>query len=162
MANDNNTNTATRTIDASAAEIFDLLSNPDRHNETDNSGMVVSCSKGDRLTAVGDTFTMNMTKEDGDYQTRNEVFAFQDGRIIGWKNLENTTAGVEVGAKWLYELEPQGNDSTTVTLTYDRSEIESDKVRKMSEDNFTDDTMEESLSALAAAVGGTDNPTQKG
>lgn len=61
----------------------------------------------------------------------------------------------------MYELESEGSDSTRVTLTYDRSEIELDNVRKMSEENFTDEVMEESLSALAAAVDGTDNPTQK-
>ena len=155
------TNSATRVIDASAKDIFDILSNPARHPETDNSGMVVSADQGERLKNVGDTFTMNMTKEDGDYQTVNEVFAIQDDRIIGWKNVENTTAEVKVGAKWLYELESEGSDSTRVTLTYDRSEIELDNVRKMSEENFTDEVMEESLSALAAAVDGTDNPTQK-
>ncbi|EFK55113.1 SRPBCC family protein [Corynebacterium genitalium ATCC 33030] len=155
------TNSATRVIDASAKDIFDILSNPARHPETDNSGMVVSLDQGDRIQAVGDTFTMNMTKEDGDYQTRNEVFAFQENKVIGWQNVENTTAEVKVGAKWLYELESEGSDSTRVTLTYDRSEIELDNVRKMSEENFTDEVMEESLSALAAAVDGTDNPTQK-
>ena len=162
MAIDKNTeNKATRQIDAPAAEIFDILSNPERHAETDNSGMVVSADQGERLKEVGDTFTMNMTKEDGDYQTRNEVFAFQENKVIGWQNLANLTADVEVGAKWLYELASEGSDKTSVTLTYDRSEIESDEVRKMSE-NFDDAAMEESLAALAAAVDGTDNPTQKG
>ena len=36
------TTTATRTIDAAANDIFDILSNPDRHQETDGSGMVLS------------------------------------------------------------------------------------------------------------------------
>ena len=76
--------------------------------------MVVSADHGERIKAVGDTFTMNMTKEDGDYQTANEVFAFQEDRVIGWKNTENTTAEVKVGAKWLYELEPIDADNTTV------------------------------------------------
>ena len=155
------TNSATRTIDASADDIFALLSDPSRHAETDNSGMVVSADTDAKLEKVGDIFVMNMTKEDGDYQTRNEVFAFQENKVIGWKNLANLTADVEVGAKWLYELSSEGTDSTSVTLTYDRSEIASDEVRKMSE-KFDDAVMEESLAALASAVGGTDNPTQKG
>ena len=155
------TNSATRTIDASANDIFALLSDPSRHAETDNSGMVVSADTDAKLEKVGDIFVMNMTKEDGDYQTRNEVFAFQENKVIGWKNLANLTADVEVGAKWLYELSSEGADSTSVTLTYDRSEIASDEVRKMSE-KFDDAAMEESLAALASAVGGTDNPTQKG
>ena len=155
------TNSATRVIDASANDIFAILSDPSRHAETDDSGMVVSADTDAKLEKVGDIFVMNMIKEDGDYQTRNEVFAFQDNKIIGWKNLKNLTADVEVGAKWLYELESEGADSTRVTLTYDRSEIESDAVRKMSE-NFDDSVMEQSLATLAAAVDGTDNPTQKG
>ena len=157
----NNTNSATRVIDAPAADIFALLADPSRHAETDNSGMVVSADTDAKLEKVGDIFVMNMTKEDGDYQTRNEVFAFQENKVIGWKNLANLTADVEVGAKWLYELSSEGTDSTSVTLTYDRSEIASDELRKMSE-KFDDAVMEESIAALASAVGGTDNPTQKG
>ena len=93
------------------------------------------------------------TKEDGDYQTTNEVFAFQQDRIIGWKNVENTTAGVRVGAKWLYELEPIDADNTRVTLTYLRDEIELDPVRKFSE-SFDDAFLTKSLDSLAAAVSG--------
>ena len=153
MAIDKNTeNSATRQIDASAAEIFDILSNPQRHAETDGSGMVVSADQGDRLKNVGDTFTMNMTKEDGDYQTTNEVFAIQENKLIGWKNVENTTAGVKVGAKWLYELEPIDADNTNVTLTYQRDELE-ENLLSMSE-KFNDDFLAKSLDSLAAAVAG--------
>ena len=153
MAIDKNTeNKATRQIDAPAAEIFDILSNPERHAETDNSGMVVSADQGERLKNVGDTFTMNMTKEDGDYQTVNEVFAIQDDRIIGWKNVENTTAEVKVGAKWLYELESEGSDSTRVTLTYQRDELE-ENLLAMTE-KFDDDFLAKSLDSLAEAVAG--------
>ncbi|GAA0211470.1 SRPBCC family protein [Corynebacterium riegelii] len=152
-ANQNDQNQVIRDIDAPAKEVFDLLSNPERHPETDGSGMVVSADKAERIKAVGDTFTMNMTKEDGDYQTTNEVFAFQQDRIIGWKNVENTTAGVRVGAKWLYELEPIDADNTRVTLTYLRDEIELDPVRKFSE-TFDDDFLIKSLDSLAAAVSG--------
>lgn len=152
-ANQNDQNQVIRDIDAPAKEIFDLLSNPERHPETDDSGMVVSADKAERIKEVGDTFTMNMTKEDGDYQTTNEVFAFQQDRIIGWKNVENTTAGVRVGAKWLYELEPIDADNTRVTLTYLRDEIELDPVRKFSE-SFDDAFLTKSLDSLAAAVSG--------
>ena len=153
MAIDKNTeNSATRQIDASAAAIFDILSNPERHAETDDSGMVVSADQAERLKAVGDTFTMNMTKEDGDYQTFNEVFAIQPDRIIGWKNVENTTAQVKVGAKWLYELEPIDADNTTVKLTYQRDELE-ENLLGMTE-KFNDDFLAKSLDKLAAAVAG--------
>ena len=153
MAIDKNTeNSATRQIDAPAAAIFDILSNPERHAETDDSGMVVSADQAERLKAVGDTFTMNMTKEDGDYQTVNEVFAIQPDRIIGRKNVENTTAQVKVGAKWLYELEPIDADNTTVKLTYQRDELE-ENLLGMTE-KFNDDFLAKSLDKLAAAVAG--------
>ncbi|OFL91777.1 SRPBCC family protein [Corynebacterium sp. HMSC055D05] len=153
MAIDKNTeNSATRQIDAPAAAIFDILSNPERHAETDDSGMVVSADQAERLKAVGDTFTMNMTKEDGDYQTVNEVFAIQPDRIIGWKNVENTPAQVKVGAKWLYELEPIDADNTTVKLTYQRDELE-ENLLGMTE-KFNDDFLAKSLDKLAAAVAG--------
>ena len=145
------TTTATRTIDAAANDIFDILSNPDRHQETDGSGMVRSADKGERLQKVGDTFTMNMHNDDGDYQTVNEVYAFEEGRVIGWKNVRNITTDVEVGAKWLYELSPEDEGHTKVTLTYDRSDIESDKVRAPSE-NFDEKFLENSLSDLAEAL----------
>lgn len=161
MAIDKNTeSSATRQIDAPAAAIFDILSNPQRHAETDDSGMVVSADQGERLEKVGDIFTMNMTNKDGDYQTKNEVFAFQEDRVIGWKNLQNTTSEVTVGAKWLYELEPIDADNTNVTLTYQRDELE-ENLLSMSE-TFDDEFLAKSLDSLAAAVAGTDNPTQKG
>lgn len=160
MTIDKNTeSSATRQIDAPAAAIFDILSNPQRHAETDDSGMVVSADQGERLEKVGDIFTMNMTNKDGDYQTKNEVFAFQEDRVIGWKNLQNTTSEVTVGAKWLYELEPIDADNTNVTLTYQRDELE-ENLLSMSE-TFDDEFLAKSLDSLAAAVAGTDNPTQK-
>lgn len=157
--NKNTESSATRQIDAPAAAIFDILSNPQRHAETDDSGMVVSADQGERLEKVGDIFTMNMTNKDGDYQTKNEVFAFQEDRVIGWKNLQNTTSEVTVGAKWLYELEPIDADNTNVTLTYQRDELE-ENLLSMSE-TFDDEFLAKSLDSLAAAVAGTDNPTQK-
>lgn len=143
---------ASRVIPAAAKDIFDVLSNPERHADIDPSGMVRSVDQGERLKAVGDTFTMNMTKDDGDYQTENEVFAFQDGRVIGWKNLRNLTAGVEVGAKWLYELEPIDATSATVTLTYDRGDIEDPELFAKSE-SFSQG-LEDSLAKLDEVLAG--------
>lgn len=148
---ENTTTSATRDIPASASDIFDLLSNPERHSETDGSGMVRSVDKGQRLQKVGDTFRMNMSKEDGDYQTDNEVFALVPDRVIGWQNKKNVTADVEVGAKWLWELEPLDAENTTVTLTYDASEIEDPKVQAVAK-TFTADKLEASLAAVAEAV----------
>lgn len=143
--------TATREIPASAADVFDLLSNPERHKETDSSGSVVSVDKGQRLRAVGDRFRMNMANDQGDYQTDNEVFAFSEGRAIGWQNKQNVTNGVEVGSKWLYELEPIDATNTRVTLTYDPTEIDNPMVAKVAQ-KFDAKLLENSLAALADAL----------
>ena len=83
MAIDKNTeNSATRQIDAPAAAIFDILSNPQRHAETDDSGMVVSADQGERLEKVGDIFTMNMTNKDGDYPVSYTHLTLPTKRIV--------------------------------------------------------------------------------
>lgn len=139
-------------IPASAADLFDLLTNPHKHHLTDGGDTVRSLDQGDRLQEVGQTFTMNMEAEGmGEYQTRNKVFALVDGRVVGWQNEENITSGVQVGSKWLWELEPVSSDVTNVTLTYDPTEIENPEVQALSK-NFDESALEASLAALAEAV----------
>ena len=52
--------TVTRTIDASAKDVFDFLTLPANHAKFDGSGMVQSDDKTQRIQKVGDVFTMNM------------------------------------------------------------------------------------------------------
>lgn len=142
---------ASREIPTAATDIFNLLSNPVRHPETDGTGGVRSLDQGDRIKAVGDTFRMNMTNDEGDYQTDNEVFAFVENRVIGWQNLRNVTNGVQVGAKWLWELEPLDAGTTNVTLTYDPTEIDDPAVRSLAK-NYDAAALESSLAGLAATL----------
>ncbi|MEL4506219.1 SRPBCC family protein [Luteococcus sp. H138] len=146
--------TASREIAAAPQDIFDLLSNPMRHAETDPAGSVISTDKGERLKAVGDTFRMNMVKGDGsEYQTDNEVFAFVDGRVIGWQNKRNVTKDVEVGSKWLYELEPVDAGTTKLTLTYDPSEITDPQIQAMAKEKFAvESQLEDSLAKIAEVL----------
>ncbi|WP_420175436.1 SRPBCC family protein [Luteococcus sp. OSA5] len=147
--------TASREINATPQEIFDLLSNPARHNETDPAGSVVSTDKGERLKQVGDTFRMNMVKGDGsEYQTENKVFAFVDDRVIGWQNLKNLTSDVEVGSKWLYELEPIDATTTKLSLTYDPSEIANPQVQALAKEKFAiESNLDASLAKIAEVLG---------
>ena len=77
---------ATRTIDAPAEAIFTVLSNPERHAEIDGSGMVRSDDKTDRITEVGQKFSMNMhwDKMGGDYKTDNYVNGYQENKLLAW------------------------------------------------------------------------------
>jgi uncharacterized protein YndB with AHSA1/START domain len=145
----------TRTINTPATEIFDILSNPDRHVEFDGSGFIRSAEKPQRIQAVGDTFRMNMEGDHmgGEYQTDNHVTGFQPGKLIAWKP---APAGTEPpGWEWMYELTSEGSDQTEVTLTYDWSAV-TDKalLKKIHFPLVSADQLEGSLASLAAAVNG--------
>ena len=79
--------TVSRTIDAPAKDIFEVLSNPARHAELDAAGHVVSDHKTDRITANGQVFTMNMHGDHmgGDYQTDNHVVGYDENKLLAWK-----------------------------------------------------------------------------
>ncbi|WP_122261239.1 SRPBCC family protein [Ornithinimicrobium cerasi] len=145
--------TVTRTIDAPSAEVFDVLSLPGRHVELDGSGFVRSVDHGDRITATGQVFTMNMTGDHmgGDYQTDNHVTGYDANRLLAWRT---APAGTEPpGWQWVWELEAQGPDSTEVRLTYDWAQV-TDKalLEKISFPLVTEDQLEDTLNNLAAAV----------
>lgn len=147
--------TASRSIHASAADIFDLLTNPDRHAEFDGSGFVRSASKAQRITHVGDSFRMNMEGDHmgGEYQMDNHVSGLQHNTLVAWKP---APAGTEPpGWEWMYELKSEGSDSTEVSLTYDWSDV-TDKalLKKISFPLISQAQLEDSLAQLAAAVQG--------
>ena len=147
--------TVSRTIDASAQDIFDVLSNPERHAELDGSGFVRSDDRSDRITATGQVFTMNMEGEHmgGEYKTDNHVVGFDENHLLAWKT---TPAGTEPpGWQWVWELTAEGNEATRVQLTYDWSAVTDEKI--LSQVNFplvSEEQLEESLGNLASAVAG--------
>lgn len=147
--------TVQRTIDAPSGEVFDLLSNPERHAELDGSGFVRSDDRSDRIAAVGQTFRMNMTGDHmgGDYQTDNVVTGFESNHLVAWKT---APAGTEPpGWEWTWELEAQGADSTDVRLTYDWSKVtDPELLKKISFPLVSKDQLDDSLHKLAAAVSG--------
>ena len=143
----------TRTIEAPAQDIFNVLTNPAEHVKLDGSGFIRSVDHGDRITATGQKFTMNMSGDHmgGDYQTDNHVTAFDPHKMVGWKT---APAGTEPpGWEWLWELEPQGSDSTLVTHTYDWSGVTDQALLdKVGFPLVKESQLEDSLARLAAAV----------
>lgn len=146
---------ASRTIDAPAEAIFEVLSNPEHHAEIDGSGMVVSDDKTDRITSVGQVFTMNMHADamGGDYKTDNHVNGFEENKLLAWKT---APAGQEPpGWEWVWELTPEGPDSTEVSVTYDWSAVtDKDVLKQISFPAVSEEALEGSLGNLAAAVSG--------
>ena len=152
MSNDKKI-TVERTIQASSADVFDVLSNPERHVELDGSGFVISDEKTNRIQGTGDVFTMNMTGDHmgGDYQTDNHVTGFSQNHLLAW---QTAPAGQEPpGWQWVWELTQQGPDSTEVELTYDWSSV-TDKalLAKLNFPLVEQEQLEASLAKLAEAV----------
>jgi uncharacterized protein YndB with AHSA1/START domain len=147
--------TVSRTIDASTKELFDVLTNPERHVELDGSGFVVSDEKTDRITGTGDVFRMNMTGPHmgGDYQTDNTVTGYDPNHLVAWQTAPADTE--PPGWEWTWELTAEGSDATDVTLTYDWSKVtDKELLAQVGFPLVTEDQLEESLEKLAEAVAG--------
>lgn len=145
--------TAERTIDAPAQDIFEILSNPERHPEIDGSGMVRSDYKTDRISGTGQMFTMNQfwDKMGGEYKTDNYVVGFDENKLLAWKT---APAGEEPpGWQWVWELESTGSDETRVSVTYDWSAVTDKEVLKhLHFPTVSKESLEDTLNRLAAAV----------
>lgn len=149
------TMTVERVIDHSAAELFEILSNPENHVRLDVTGMVRGDYKSDRIQQVGDVFTMDMYSEPmgGEYRTENHVTGFVPDKLLAWKT---APAGTEPpGWEWIWELEPQGPDATLVRHTYDWSGVTDKKIlEKVPFPLVSEKKLADALSNLAAAVAG--------
>lgn len=147
--------TVERVIPASTAAIFDILSNPLRHADLDGSGFIRSDAGAQRIQAVGDVFTMNMEGEHmgGEYQTDNHVTGFADNALLAW---QTAPAGTEPpGWEWVWELEPQGPDSTLVRHTYDWSKVtDRELLQKVKFPLVTEAQLEDTLVKLDEAATG--------
>jgi len=153
MTDDNGRIAVSRRIDAPASEIFNVLSNPERHAQLDGSGFIRSDEKSNRVTENGQVFTMNMEGDHmgGEYKTDNHVTGYQENKLLAWKT---APAGSEPpGWEWMWELTPQGQGATDVTLTYDWSKVTDKEIlKKVTFPLVTKEQMEDSLAKLAESV----------
>ncbi len=147
--------TVTRDIPAPATKIFAVLADPSHHVELDGSGFVQGVDQADRITRVGQTFRMNMAGDHmgGDYQTDNVVTGLDPGKLLAWKT---APAGSEPpGWEWVWQLDPQDADSTSVSLTYDWEKVtDPDILSKVSFPLVSETQLDDSLNALAEVVSG--------
>ena len=147
--------TVSRTIDASTSDVFDVLTNPQRHAELDGSGFVLSDEKTDRITGTGQVFRMNMSGEHmgGDYQTDNTVTGYDPNHLVAWQTAPADTD--PPGWEWVWQLQAQGSDATEVTLTYDWSKVtDQDLLKTISFPLVDKAALEQSLDNLAGTVSG--------
>ena len=120
---------ASRRIEAPAALIFGILSNPQRHMDFDGSDMLRGAVLDRPISDVGDTFTMKMHRLGDDYLMLNYVVEFEPDRRIFWEPApgdpsraegdDPSKVGIPAGYRWGYILTPDGDDATVVTEVFD-------------------------------------------
>jgi hypothetical protein len=115
-----------REIEATPAEVFAVLSDPNGHVAIDSSGMLQSAD-GEVVRQVGDEFVVHMDREAlndypmGKYDVTVIITEFQPDALIEW-----TISGAiqpPIRHKYGYRIQPQGIGSL-VTSYYDWSEID--------------------------------------
>jgi hypothetical protein len=153
-----------RRIEAPAADIFRVLSDPRRHLEIDGSEMLRGAVSDAVVTGVGDVFTMRMYySEHGDYEMDNHVVEFEQDRRIGWEpwagsghpdTAPDSTAEIRWGHVWSYELTPDGPDATIVTEIYDCSRAPEEERVGMDNGKIWAEAMAETLERLDRACTG--------
>jgi hypothetical protein len=124
---------ATRRINAPAAAIFSIITDPHGQVAIDGSHMLVAAPDAKRLEAVGDSFAMDMDREAlgdiplGKYTVLNIVTKIEPDRLLEW-NVGSAEYG-PLGHVYGYELVPDGDGATEVTSYCDWSGI-TDAVRE--------------------------------
>lgn len=147
------------TVDAPAATVFAALADPANHAAIDGTGWVREPVDGERITGVGQIFRMAMYHDnhpDGAYEMANTVIAFQPDRVIAWEPGQPGADGVVEGGGWTwrYDLQPQGDGQTRVTLTYDWSAVPAAFREQIEFPPFPAEHLHNSLANLAELVAG--------
>jgi len=148
----------TRTIAATPAEIFAVLADPSRHQNTEPTDWVRDAVDTAPISGTGQMFAMNMFLElaGGHYVTYNLVNVFDQDRAIGWTPgvLDDEGNHSPGGWFWRYDLAPNG-DCTDVSLTYDWSAASQDfRERVGGMPLFAEDYLAASLATLERSVAG--------
>jgi hypothetical protein len=111
---------ATRRIAAPARKIFQIVSSPDGHIQIDGSGMLEASPGAKPLTAVGDTFDMDMDRTPLNdipnlvkYNVRNTVTQFVPDRLIEWT--VGSADRPPLGHVYGWQIEPVSDTESEVT-----------------------------------------------
>jgi uncharacterized protein YndB with AHSA1/START domain len=148
MADENRVVTASREVAAPAETIFELIADPSQQPRWDGNDNLAEAAARQRVTGVGDVFTMGLTN---DATRENHVVEFEEGRLIAWRPSE--PGSEPPGHLWRWQLEPIDSRHTRVTHTYDWSEL-SDQKRMERARATTSERLQASIDRLAALAEG--------
>nr|WP_042179101.1 SRPBCC family protein [Kibdelosporangium sp. MJ126-NF4]CEL13632.1 FIG01000056: hypothetical protein [Kibdelosporangium sp. MJ126-NF4]CTQ99318.1 FIG01000056: hypothetical protein [Kibdelosporangium sp. MJ126-NF4] len=132
-----------REIATSAQQIFDLIADPAQQPRWDGNDNLAEAAPNQRVRAVGETFTMTLTRRGA---RENRVVEFEEGRRIAW--LPSEPGKEPPGHLWRWELEPVDEARTRVTHTYDWSRL-TDENRVARARATTPDKLQASVDRLA-------------
>ena len=136
--------TASRSINANNALVFELIADPAQHPRWDGNENLSEAQPGQRVRGTGEVFSMTLTR--GSVR-ENHVVEFDEGRRIAWRPAE--VGGSPIGHLWRWELEPLHDSLTRVTHTYDWTQLK-DASRIARAEWTTADRLAASLARLAA------------
>jgi uncharacterized protein YndB with AHSA1/START domain len=111
-----------RTVEAPVERVFALIADPDRHPDLDGSGTLRASRTHTVITEVGDVLIMDLHADDiGHHQSQSVVTTYVRDRALGWS--PGPVGRDPLGYTFTFTLEPDGDDQTLVTLTYDWSAV---------------------------------------
>jgi hypothetical protein len=110
---DRDTVSATTTVDATPAEVFDYVRRPANHGAISGDESVKGTTIGPDVLGEGDRFGMQMKMYGLPYRVTSEVVEFQQGTRIAWCHFG--------GHRWRWDLEATPDGGTRVTETFDLS-----------------------------------------
>lgn len=134
---------SSRDIAAGAPRIFELIADPSRQPGWDGNDNLAAAEPGQRVRGVGDVFAMTLTL--GTVR-HNHVVEFDEGRRIAWRPSE--PGKPPPGHLWRWELTPVSETRTTVTHTYDWTEL-NDPERLARAQSTTAERLRASIDRLA-------------
>lgn len=109
---------ASREVRTGTQRLFELIADPSRQSDWDGNDNLLEAPAGQRVRAVGDVFTMSLTR--GGVR-ENHVVEFREGRLIAWKPAE--PGRPPVGHLWRWQVDPIDDERSMVTHTYDWTEL---------------------------------------
>lgn len=145
-----------RVIDGTPAEIYAVVTDPAAHVQIDGSGMLVATPASRRVSAVGDTFTMEMDRAPlgdlpmGRYTVLNTITAIEPDRLVEWA--VGGEGRTPIGHVYGFLMEPVTEGTTRVTSYCDWSGVHPKLVGKIDFPVVPAAMMEQTLERLARLI----------